>query len=211
MSGRVVSDRKRKSILCGNVLKLISITIIGVGKNFGGMVIAQLLKALGFALTGVSVNPLVTDSIPEGENKGKIFSKIYGKGYSGYCYLCAASTILSGYLYTIKPYIPIFLCGLTILISIIISYNFIEIEENQKIVTMNENLQNIKEGFKEIFKSQRLKALLLMIGTIWGLFKEWSGLSIQLLLHTTNYAPVILMNCIKCFLIIFQSAHQVMW
>lgn len=162
---------KRKSILYGNILKLISIIIIGIGNNFVWMMIAQLMKALGFALTGVSVNPLLTASIPKTDNKGKIFSKIYGKGYSQYCYICATSTILSGYLYTVNPYIPIFLCGLAILISTIIGYNFIEIEEtdNQKIVTINENVQNIIEGFKEIFKSERLKALLLMIGTIWGL------------------------------------------
>ena len=160
---------KRKSILYGNILKLISILIIAIGSSFMEMALSQMIKALGFALTGVSVKPLLTDSIPETHNKGKIFSRIYGKGYSRYCYISAISTILSGYLYTVNPYIPIFLCGLAILISIIISYNFIEIEENKEITTINENVQNILDGFKEIFKSERLKALLLMIGTIWGL------------------------------------------
>ncbi len=159
---------KRKSILYGNTLKLISIIIIGIGSNFTWIIIAQLMKAVGFTLTGPAENPLLTSSIPETNYKAKIFSKIYGKGYSKYCYMCAISTILSGYLYTINPYIPIFLCGLTILISTIIAYNFIEIEEDKKF-TINENVRNIKEGFKEIFKSERLKALLLMTGTIWGL------------------------------------------
>ena len=41
-------------------------------------------------------------------------------------------------------------------------------EENNKI-TFKENLKNIKEGFQYIVKSERLKALMLMIGVIWGL------------------------------------------
>jgi len=162
---------KRKSIVYGNILKLISIMMICFGQNFILMIISQLIRAIGFALTEISVNPLLTVSIPEASTKGKIFSKIHGKGYAQYCYICATSTILSGYLYTKNPYIPIILCGLSILSSIIIGYNFIEIEEQdiEEKITIKENIQNIVSGFKEIFKSERLKALLLMIGSIWGL------------------------------------------
>lgn len=161
---------KRKSILCGNILKLLSVIIICTGQGFTWMAISQIIRAIGFALTTISANPLLMASIPETKDKGKIFSDIYGKGYSGYCYICAISTILSGGLYTINPYIPIYLCALSILASIIIAFNFSEIEESEnKKNTIKQNIHNILDGFKEVFKSNRLKALLVMIGTIWGL------------------------------------------
>lgn len=162
---------KRKSILYGNILKLISIIIMCIGKDFYWMLISQFIRASGFALTGISAKPLLAASIPDTNDKGDIFSKIYGKGYARYCYICAISTILSGCIYTINAYIPIYLCAASTFMAIIIAYNFIEIEDSnkQKIYTMKENFLNILEGFKEVIKSERLKALLLMIGTIWGL------------------------------------------
>lgn len=171
MCGVLNKIGKRKCILYGNILKFISIVIVVIGKKFIWMVISQLIKSVGFALTRISVKPLLISSIPESTDKGKIFSKIHGKGYAKYCYVAGSSTILSGYLYTLNPYVPVFLCGIAIVISIIIAYNFIEIEEREdnKVLTIKENVHNIVEGFKEIIKSERLEALLLMIGTIWGL------------------------------------------
>ena len=165
---------KRKSLIYGNLLKAISIIIIIVFKDFVWMILSQFTMAAGFSLTGVSANPILTESIPKSTKRGSIFSKIYGKGYSRYCYLCALSTAISGYLYTINPYIPMWLCVCATLFSIIISYNFIEIEEfttkEKKRITIEENVKNIMDGFKKVIKSERLKSLLLTTGIMWGLF-----------------------------------------
>lgn len=141
--------------------------------NFGTLILAKLVKATAYGLTNVCLSPFLTASIPKTKKKGDIFSHIDGKGYSKYCYIAAISKVLSGYFYTINPYIPMTLCLIALTITTIIAYNFIEIEEytNEKIekITLKENLKNLKEGFQYIFKSERLKALMIMIGLIWGL------------------------------------------
>lgn len=148
--GLVNKIGKRKCLMYGNILRAISIVMIIFCPNFILFVLAKFIMSIAFAMTSISANPLLNASIPEINNKGKIFSKIYGKGYSKYCYICAITSILSA----------------------IIAYNFIEIEEytnNKETITMKKNIENIKEGIKQIVKSKRLKPLLLMIGTIWGL------------------------------------------
>lgn len=141
--------------------------------NYGILILARFVKASAYALTNVCLSPFLNSSIPPTKKKGDIFSHIDGRGYSKYCYIAAASKVLSGYLYTINPYIPMTLCMITLTFTTIIAYNFIEIEEytNEKTkkVTLKENLKNLKEGFRYIFKSERLKALMLMLGLIWGL------------------------------------------
>lgn len=164
---------KRKSLLIGNLLRSVSIILVIVSPNYTILIISNIIKSIGFALTGISASPLLNISIPETKNKPSTFSKIYGKGYSKYCYICATSTVFSGYLYTINPYIPVFLCLGFSLFSTLISYNFIEmrdiVKDNTKKVSMRASINDIKDGFKYIVKSPRLKSLMLMLGIIWGL------------------------------------------
>lgn len=183
--GIVSKIGKRRSMIYGNMLKLISMVIIIYCPNFLWLVISNFIMATGFSMTGISANPILNASIPEAKNKGDIFSKIYGKGYAMYCYICAISTVLSGYLYTINPYIPLWLCAFATAFAVLISYNFIEIEEYTKkekeIVAIKQNIIDIKEGFIEVFKSERLKSLLLMTGVIWGLLCLFSTYQTTLL------------------------------
>lgn len=164
---------KRKSLLIGNLLRSISIALVIVAPNYAILIISNIIKSIGFALTDISTSPLLNISIPETNKKSSIFSKIYGKGYSKYCYICALSTVFSGYLYTINPYIPLLLCLVFSLFSTIVSYNFIEmkdiVKENYKKVNIKESIYDIKDGLKYIIKSPRLKSLMLMLGIIWGL------------------------------------------
>lgn len=159
---------KKKSIILGNILNLIELLMIIFGKNFAIFAVAKAINAMGFGLKNITESTFLDGTIPETKKHGNIFSKIDGKGYSRYSYSKAISTIMAGFLFDINPYIPMWLCAGCIVFATIVAMNFIEIEEKEEKPENNE-IKSIKNGFKFIFNSKRLKALLLMIAIIWAL------------------------------------------
>lgn len=166
----------RKCTILGNLFNLISMIIILFCTNFWDLVISYLLSALCFALKDVSDTSLLNFSIPKAEKKGEIFSKLEGKANKNYYYLNAITSIASGPLYLINPYIPVVIATLITGIALFISLGFSEIQEKKKkeksqsgIQIIKEELGELKDGFQFIFHSQRLKSLILYSGVIWGI------------------------------------------
>lgn len=156
---------KRKSIVLGNVLVTLEFVTILFSRNFMFLVLSQVVSALGWSLRSTTESPFLNSSIPESKNKGKIFTKIDSKGYSKYCYIAAIATILAGFFYEINPYIPLILAISFDVLSLIISLNFIDVNETEEVETktIKESIIEVKNDFKFIFKSPRLKSLLLML------------------------------------------------
>lgn len=139
----------------------------------------------------------MSNSIPECNRKGEIFSNINSKGYSKYCYLAAFSAIIAGILYDVNPYIPIVICLLCSIIATLIARNFNEIELPKTEIKNLENknfeyyFQDLKKGFSFIFHSKRLRALLLMVGFLWGLTSLFTTYKVSLLNDLAISATVI--------------------
>jgi MFS family permease len=175
---------EKSSIVVGNVFNLIYIILILCSSNFYSLIIAELINSIASGFKIISETGILDNSIPKTENKGKIFSKIDSKGYSYYCYFYAVSTLLSGFLYDINPYIPITMCLVCIVCAIGLSLMYEEVEEeknNKNSKTIMQNFNEIKIGFKFIFKSKRLKSLLIMIGFLWGVIALLSTYEVTLL------------------------------
>lgn len=156
---------KRKGIVLGNILVTLEFVTILFSRNYMWLVLSQILSALGWSLKSTTESPFLNSTIPETKNKGKIFTKIDSKGYSKYCYIAAITTILAGFLYEINPYIPLILAIAFDVFGLILSLNFIEVNKNEEIQTktIKESIIEVKNDFKFIFKSPRLKSLLLML------------------------------------------------
>lgn len=172
---------KKNAMVLGQLLNLISMSVILFCPNFIWLLIAQGISSMGFGLKGIAESSFLNASLPEGRKKGEIFAKIDGKGYSKYCFIGATSVLISGFLYAINPYIPICLCLATNLFALIIAMNFIDIERetNQKETKdvkeeVSTIICNLKDGFKFIFKSKRLHTLLIMLGMLWGFISVFS-------------------------------------
>ena len=133
---------KKRSIVLGQTLKFIAMLIIIYCPNFWWLLASSVFKAAGNCLKAISESTLLNASIPATKRKGDIFSKIDGKGYSKYCFFGATSLLISGFLYSINPYIPIVLCLIVNFLAIAISANFVDIE---KITNDIENKRSIKE------------------------------------------------------------------
>lgn len=160
----------RRSIILGNIFLILEFVLIMISKNYFILIVSQVISAIGWSCKSISEVPLLNTSIPQTHTKGKIFTKIDSKGYSRYCYISAITTVMAGFLYEINPYIPIILTITFTIFAFIISLNFIEIGEEQvQNKTIVQSLNEVKEDFIFIFKSPRLKSLLLMLGFMWGI------------------------------------------
>ncbi len=158
----------RKSVIIGNIFWTMEVVLIMFSKNYFMIILSQFASAIGWSFKSIAESPLLTKSIPEAHTKGKIFTKLDSKGYSRFCYISAITTIISGFLYEINPYIPVLLAIFFMVLATIFSFNFSDIkEENNK--TIKESLKDVKEGIAFIIKSPRLKSLLLMLGFMWGM------------------------------------------
>lgn len=162
---------KRKSVILANFVLAIHVLIIMFAVNFEMLLISQVLCAFAFITKGTCETDMLYDSLERGEKRGTIFAKIDGKANSKYYYIDAISAILSGFLFVVNPYIPMALCFLIALMTFFISLKFEEIHKEKGKMKIREELKNIKVGFKNIFKSKRLKSLLFFNAIFIGLIK----------------------------------------
>lgn len=172
---------KKNAIVLGQLLNLISMGIIAYCPNFTFLLISQAICAMGFGLKGIAESSFLTTSLPKYKEKGELFSRIDSKGYSKFCFVGATSVLISGFLYAINPYIPIALCMTANLFAFIIAMNFIDLEriENTKEKkSIKEEIHTIindlKDGFKFIFRSRRLRTLLTFLGLLWGIISVYA-------------------------------------
>ncbi len=165
----------RKCTILGNVFNVIYLVLIMTSTNLQTLVVAEFFSALCFSIKDVSDTTLLNMSIPEVKIKGEIFSKIEGRGNEKYYYINAITAICSGFLYTLNPYIPIIGATLIALFATILSVGFQEIEvddasQTNKEVKISEYIVDLKNSFKFILKSNRLRSLLIYSGIMWGSF-----------------------------------------
>lgn len=161
---------RKNSIIFANILNCIYMIVIIFSKNLFNLVFAELISSLAFAIKGSAEPALLNESIPRTKKKSEIFAKINEKGMSGYYIINGIATVIAGFLYEVNPYIPILLSLLTLIIVTIISLFFIEPVNKSKKKNINTNqIKDIKNSFKFIAKSERIKSLILYSTVITGL------------------------------------------
>lgn len=162
---------KRKSIILANLVLAIHVLIIMFAINFEMLLVSQLLCAFSFIIKATCESDMLYDSLEHGEKRGTTFAKIDGKANSRYYYIDAISAVLSGFLFVVNSYIPMVLCFIILLITFFLSTKFEEIHSEKGKMQIREEMKNIKYGFRNIFKSKRLKSLLLFNATFVALIK----------------------------------------
>lgn len=161
-----------KSAFLSNLTNVIYIILIIFSRNLVWLLIAEFISTITFSIKEIADPSLLDISIPKTSKKREIFSKIEGKGTSHYFYLDAITSVLSGFLYAINPYIPFICSALFATMACFLGLQFEDIEQNK----LKENMENkfkdeIKDlikALKTIVKSKRLRALILYSGLIWG-------------------------------------------
>lgn len=169
---------KKNSMILGNVLNLIYILMLMLGNAYYIFVLGELFEAIGFALKGMTESAFLNESIPKADKKADIFTRIDSKGYSKYSFFNAIAMVLSGILFDINPYLPLICAASCIVFAIMLCANFTDIdglndEKNDEIKekTVSEIYSDLGQSLRFIFRSSRLRALLLMSAIIIGLIR----------------------------------------
>ncbi len=161
---------KRRSIVISNVLVAVSIAILLFSQNLFHAVISNAIMGIGYSLKGLCDSLFLRDCITTKEHPGTAFTNIDGKGSAYWYFFDAITAITCGFLFVFNNYLPMILCLAMCIISCIIAYKFKSYEDPNEKVHLEESgsykayISDIKSAFKNIFKSNRLKALFIFSG-----------------------------------------------
>ncbi len=159
---------KRNSLLIANFCVAIFLILVLFLSSTLVLIIANVFCAIGFVIKGIAESNFLYDSLEETENIKEDFSKIEGKASSCFFFVDAITALATGFIYLINPYIPIVLSLISILLSLVITLKFYEIpidkeqleEKSSTLKQITNQISDTYNGFKYIFKSSRLKALI---------------------------------------------------
>jgi len=175
-SGKIVDKiGKKNSVIIANIGMAISIGIILFMNNIYHLFIAYFVMAFGYSIKTIAENIILYDSIPSGPKRGKIFSTIDGNASSYYYYIDAITSIATGFLFVINPYIPIVLCLIMCVISTILACGFQHTDTINKTNNSNEKT-SFKDAFRHVTNSKRLLYLILFYAIFSGLLYNLSSL-----------------------------------
>ncbi|MCI9287816.1 MAG: MFS transporter [Clostridia bacterium] len=160
----------RRSAFLSNLFNIFYVGILMFSSNVVHLCIAEFMSALTFSLKDVAEPSLLSASIPKTEKRGKIYSKLEGKGKAHYYYIDAITAVLSGFMYAVNPYLPLIFAIVVSVFACLLSLLFEEIKEEEKRDSINvkEYIGQLQKSFTFILKSKRLKSLLLYSGITWG-------------------------------------------
>lgn len=194
----------RKALVLGNLLVTIQIVMMLFTNHFVILLIAYLILALGTSMKDISECAVLYDATKVCKGKNSM-GKIDAKGSSASYALTAITSIMEGYLFVLNPYIPIVLSSLISFLAVIIAYRFEEIEkEEKKNATITDTIKDMKEGFRFIVHSKRLKALLMFTSLFVGVLMMistyenslLSDLNVQPQSFGIIFAVLILVQCV---------------
>ena len=157
----------RKSTIIGNILVACSIFILFPATGITELIISQFFSAFGYALKALTESNLLYDSIPRSRKRNDLFSIIDGKSSSYYYYIDAISATATGFLFVINGYLPVIICFTLCVLSIFVSCKFKETNSHnkqsntKKDITLKNSFKDLRQAFSFIFKSSRLRNLIL--------------------------------------------------
>lgn len=175
---------KRRSLILGNIFVVGDILFLILANNIYMVIFAWFLSAFGYALKGLTESNLLYDSIPKSDKRGEKFSKIDGRASSFYYYLDAISGISTGFLFVINGYLPMILCLVICIISLLLSFNFKDVDnsqEDESAPSVKDILLDLKQTSKFIVKSNRLRSLVIFDGFFCAFLAMYSTLRSSIL------------------------------
>ena len=184
----------RRSAFLSNLFNIFYVGILMFSSNVVHLCIAEFMSALTFSLKDVAEPSLLSASIPKTEKRGKIYSKLEGKGKAHYYYIDAITAVLSGFMYAVNPYLPLIFAIVVSVFACLLSLLFEEIkeeEEKRDSINVKEYIGQLQKSFTFILKSKRLKSLLLYSGITWGFMCSMADYRTSILQDINTPAQII--------------------
>lgn len=207
----IIDNTSRKSsIIIGNIFVALFFIFIILASNIAFFIIANFFLALGFAFKEVTESAFIFDFISDTTaHKRKLFAKIHGKSTSYYFIFSSLSYALSGFIFLLNPYLPVFLGLFFVIIAIILSLFFKEPYTPQKhklekIKAEKRYFKELKKGFSFILNSNRLKLLIIFNALFYSCISVCSIYRITILENlnfSSSYTGILcaLFGCISAY------------
>lgn len=163
---------KKNCLVIGNILYALSILAIIFVNQYYELILIQFMYAMGYAIKGICEPNILYDSLPKGKKRGSVFSLIDGKSSSYFYLFDALSSVLAGYTFVINGYIPMVLCLICCIASVVISFKFRNVPINEKQtepIKIREYMKQIRGSMKLIITSKGLKSLIVFNAIFMGL------------------------------------------
>lgn len=189
----IVADRigLRNSMIVGNILIMVWGLFYIAVPTFNIIIFGDIFCAFGFALKGTSESPFLYSTLKKSGRLSE-FAKVESKGSSLYFIVEAIASIVAGYLYFINPYLPIIFSTICALIATVLAFYMKPIKTQAKDKqTTKERFKEMFGGFKFIFKSKRLHAILMFACVFYGVL-SLSNLYIKTLFNDINVSSTLL-------------------
>ncbi len=171
---------RRNGMILGNIFNCLYLITVINSTNLISLICAELMSSFAFSLKDIAEPAILNESIElEKEEKSKKFAKIQGQAISGYYVLSAISMILSGFLFEINGYIPMYLSLAIVVITLIMSTRFVEPMDCAKEEKVEE--LSLKETIKFAIKSRRCRCILIFSGIFLAIISVLATYEISLL------------------------------
>ena len=163
---------KRKSLILGNSMMILYILSLVFIPGVASIVIANLIYAIAFNIKDLAGPNLLYDSTATRGGSG-LYTKLEAKGGSWYYLIDGVASLTAGYLFVIDNYLPIYICLAFIIISTILSFGFQDVYQPQKkkIHILKQYGTDMKQSFKFILHSKRIRALILFGAIFYGIIE----------------------------------------
>lgn len=150
------------SVRLGVFMLLLSSIIVTFGKSFISMIIYRIINELAFMFWNMTSILLINDLISI--NKGKEYFSIRNKAKILYGIMTMVTALISGYLFNIDKYIPMYISIVIYFIIFLLSFKFYEAE-------VKENVGETKKENKKVKITSMIFLVILSNAVFYSIIK----------------------------------------
>ena len=161
---------KKKSIIIASCCLFLYVLTTIFAFNLFVLILANIALGIAYTFKGLCDSTIIYESLEDTESRPEEFSRFESKTISIFYFIDSITSLATGFLYVVSPYLPLVLSLIIEVIVIISSLGLYDIpdeniQETSKEVKsfgqeMKDILSNLKESFKFIFRSTRLHSLI---------------------------------------------------
>lgn len=162
---------RKKLILIGTILIFVSMIFFAVAVSPIYIWVSNIMIMVGAALVSGADEAFLADHLVE-EGKSEEYLEILGRIRSKRYIMMTFTSVVSGYLYSIHPRLPMFLCLPGLLFSVFIVLMFKEAKRQEK-STHKEHLNLVKLSMFFVANHNKIKWIIGYFAVIAVLLKIW--------------------------------------
>ena len=179
----------KKCLMVSDISRIIAVIFVMASSSITLLIVSSFFEAISLAVKEVSETTMLNFVIPDDQDKPTKIARIESKGLCNFYFVSAVASLLSGALYNSNPYIPMCLTILTIIIAVRVDFMFDDVHPNKRKLSFGKEVieeyrmyfSDLRLGLKFVFKSRRLRSLMLFAGLMYGMTLVMNTYEINLL------------------------------